>query len=87
MIIGEPRNFQFIKNLPSEFLMRVLNKQNETKKGIWYFVEIQEQKLNILSESQLEEGNTFLVKKINNLTLKIIKDASPKNTNKIDIIL
>ncbi|MDH5716419.1 MAG: hypothetical protein OEZ22_02140 [Spirochaetia bacterium] len=67
--------------------MRVLNKQNETKKGIWYFVEIQEQKLNILSESQLEEGNTFLVKKINNLTLKIIKDASPKNTNKIDIIL
>ncbi|MDH5719305.1 MAG: hypothetical protein OEZ13_01670 [Spirochaetia bacterium] len=76
MFIELPRNFQFINRLSGNFVIEIINLQNQTAKGIWYLAKINDQRLNILSRVNLNVGKKYLVTKNGKINIKIIKELS-----------
>ncbi len=68
-----PRNLPFIEKLPKRFTLQVLKERNKTPEGRWYLVKINNQKLNLLSESKLKEGELLEIEKQETFFLKIIR--------------
>ena len=79
-----PRNLSFIEKLPVKFLLKVLKERNKTPEGRWYLVEINNQRLNLLSEKNLREGELLEMEKQETLCLKIVRSVSePFNEEKL----
>ncbi len=77
-LLQVPRNFFFLKKLPKQFSICVLEKINTTPKGIWYLVQVERSKnniqtMNLLSQILLEVGANYLIEKQEPLSLRIVK--------------
>lgn len=73
MYLKIPRNHAFLDRLPRIFEMTVKHKKNElSPTKIWYFVEIKQHPLHILSSIILKEGKTYTIEKVSPLEMRII---------------
>ncbi len=79
-----PRNFPFFNKLPQRFYIKILQKRNTISEGTWYFVEINQNRLNLLSRTKLKLGSIFYVEKKNDFELKILKEVSKEEFNKLN---
>lgn len=73
-----PRNFAFLQRLPHRFEARVLSLASETTRGKWYEVEINGQKLHLLSKVDLPIGKNVLLEKTQNKNLKLVDSQIEK---------
>ena len=71
MFTPVPRNYAFFKRLPETFRITVLEEGNSIESGTWYYVEINGHNLNLLSQTKLIVGDSFLVRKEH--TLKLVR--------------
>lgn len=73
-VLRLPRNYQFIQRLPKTFTLLVLKEGNKRGDAVWYLVDINGHRLNILSKEKLGAQKRYLIQKRNNLLLAIVLD-------------
>ena len=77
-------------------MLTVIKRRNQTPQGIWYLVDIKGHHLNLLSESELKEGETLEIEKQSPLLLKVVRPvdaheqkpgaASSPDTKTLDLL-
>jgi hypothetical protein len=70
-ILRLPRNYNFITRLPEYFEAKIIKKQNTTDEGSWYLCIVKTHELNILSQIELKEGQTYTIHKRDHMTLEL----------------